>query len=227
MTHQPILSVAAAVTAVAAFAAPGWASAARPPQPTAVTVLSTYVDPAQFTPGGVRCTHLDTLAGRVTARPTGAGHEVAAACETAYVGESIFSGTFQGRPSYVEYGYVDTDLQGPYEGPDDFRDTVVVGCGRGDFVVDTYDGRIDTRPQSFHPGPPDHPEDGWFPAYNAWRLRPTTGPDGLPWLVSGSGVNHWKYYPFREGSEQSPVGEGTYTGTLTCYPQRAAGGHGA
>jgi hypothetical protein len=143
-------------------------------------------------------------------------HNVVSTCVAVETGRSIFTGSIDGVATYTGYSYLDVDGRIPYEGPDDFINTTVAGCGVGTFTLWTYHGIIDTTPEGFHPDPV-HPEDSYFDGSNDWRVEPgSTTSRGEPFLVSGTGHNEWKYYPFHEGTEESPGGVGTYTGDITC-----------
>jgi hypothetical protein len=127
-------------------------------------------------------------------------------CGSTVVGPTYFTGTMHGTVHYEERGWLRPDGKLGYEGPDYFTGGGIVGCGDGEFVVDTFDGWVDLTQWD--------PATNSAPGFNRWRVRPQSGTRGLTGLIGGAGENHWRMYFSDTGTQK--WGKGLYTGTVTC-----------
>lgn len=180
---------------------------------SACDIDSSDTHPAAFEEPKAERTELKTIAVKAYYKeppgtPNGASCRIVTPdCKARYEGWAYFTGTFTGEAYYDLLGWVQPDGKIRYEGPDYVTGTIK-GCGTGTFILDEPYGEVDMT--KFDPVTQS------APGYNTWRVRPGSGTGGLEGLVSGSGVNHWRAYPFEQDPVARRFGKGTFTGTVKC-----------
>lgn len=181
------------ITAAVIGLAGGGVAQARPPKTRTIDVHTHYTEP-EGDWDGAQCLGLAT---------------VTPECRAHNVGTATFTGTMWGDDYYDLT--TSTSSQSPghitYEGPN-YITGGVEGCGTGSYIIDDYKGDIDMTKYD--------PLTNSAPGYNTWRLRPGSGTGELTNLVSGEGVNHWRYYFGGRNGDPEKFGEGDFTGTITC-----------
>ncbi len=128
----------------------------------------------------------------------------AAECMAHGTGTATFTGTMYGD---VYYDMAFPDGNGDYYGPD-YVTGGVEGCGKGSYIIDDYEGSIDWANYD--------PATNSAPGFNKWRLRAGSGTGQLTNLVSGEGENHWRINFNGQLGLAETMGEGDFTGTITC-----------
>jgi hypothetical protein len=127
-------------------------------------------------------------------------------CTAYFKGTAVFTGGFVGTQYFNLDSWLEPNGDQAYEGLVHFVATIP-GCGSGEFDMWETNGRI--RTAEFDPS------DQGMPGTNDWRIVPGSATGGLAGrIVSGSGVNHWRYYELEvRGGD---IGRGTFTGTVVC-----------
>ena len=128
-------------------------------------------------------------------------------CRGNAVGPVTFTGTMHGDATYDESGWVEPDGTIRYDGAD-YVDGGIKGCGKGRYVIETFDGYIDMKRYD--------PATNSAPGFNAWRVRAGGGTGEIGSVIGGHGVNHWRAYFGWYAGMSVHFGEGTFTGTIRC-----------
>jgi hypothetical protein len=185
----------------AGAAAPGRTTGEQTPAVRTIAVSAPYTDPDASEFDGFHC----------------AGLASTPSCGVRFVGTSTWAGgTITGGEHYELAGGPTIDGKLTYEGPA-YVTGAVQGCGSGTFIIDNYDGYIDLAKDD----PTNNFEGGVggsAPGFNYWKVRAGSGTGGLAGLVSGGGVNHWRFYNAGGAGLGGPEGIGLFTGTITCRP---------
>lgn len=198
-----VMAIAASLTLAGPAGAHVRRSRAQAPRwvTKVVTVSSPYQDTTTADGDGIRCDHFTANEAR---------------CRLLVTGSAQWTGTLQGGASYVLDAWFDTTAPGRllYESTGDqgnhFVDVTVEGCGRGGFLMEEWDGRVDIAPPANYDLTTNRGE-----GFNKWRVRPGSGTGQLVGLT-GSGVNNWTYHDARHPVQYGNYGEGIFTGTVTC-----------
>ena len=125
-------------------------------------------------------------------------------------GTETMTGTFAATGTYNAYVYPHPSKPGElgYDGPN-YMTGRIEGCGSGEFTYTDADGTLSSSQSD--------PFTQSMPGENTWTIVPTNDHDELARrLISGSGAQNWRSYPFNQDPEQENWGRGSIDGTVVC-----------